>query len=219
MNDEWNQLASRYVAGDPRLIGDIYQRLDDPPALEPDLDELRIEHHPNMDAGPSFVRFEDEQWLDAAGDDDNWCFLCEYSQDSTEFDGNRDYARILKLIKDHYGKTTPETLARMVQQFYDRFLRPCIEHPRPWSKRSIHHHIERHRPDAYNMTVDAVRTITNAMHLLKDGGMCMLNTAPDGTSTRTLNATNTRLYLTLVDRQQRLINSMNRMGNVQSNML
>jgi len=46
-----------------------------------------------------------------------------------------------------------------------------------------------------------------------------LNTAPDGTSTRTLNATNTRLYLTLVDRQQRLINSMNRMGNVQSNML
>jgi len=219
MSDDWNQLASRYVAGDPRLVGDIYRRLDHQPEPElPLVDELHVEHHPSMDAGPSFARFEDEKWLDTE-EGDEWCFLCEYSQDSTEFDGNRDYPRLLKLIKDHYGKTTPETLARMVQDFYERFLRPCVEHPRPWSKRSIYHHIERHRPDAYNMTVDAVRTITNAMHLLKDGGMCMLSMAPDGTSVRTLNATNTRLYLTLVDRQQRLINSMNRMTNVQSSML
>jgi len=227
MGDDWAQVARRYVAGDPRLLGSMHRRLDGGESqveevVEPHAD-ARPEHHVGMEAdtGPAFVRFEDERWLDddRAERVDDWCFLCEYSQDSTEFDGNRDYARLLKLIKDHYGKTKPDVLSQMIQQFYNRFLRDCIERPREWSKRSIYYHVERHCPDPYNMTVDAVRTITNAMHLLKDRGMCMQSLAPDGQSVTALNASNTRLYLALVDRQQRLIGSINRMSTVQSTML
>jgi hypothetical protein len=179
---------------------------------------------PDADSGPSFCRFEEDKWLDEVEeghlqDDHSWCFLCEYSQDVADVDGNPDYARLLSLIQKNYGKTRPIALCRMIQMFYRERLMNCIEEPRDWTLASIYYHIERHRPEPITMTLDAVRTITSAIHLLKDHGMCAVSSLPDGTRQRSLHVGNTRLFLTLVDRQQKLLGALARLGHTYSKVL
>ncbi len=215
--------------GDSRLVHDILEGSSDvaaAPAARGDGGGGQIHFPDEMDSGPTFCRFDDDKWLDeveneggSGGDNGAWCFLCEYSQDSADVDSNPDYTRLLGLIQKNYGKLRPIALCRMVQDFYRQRLMNCIEEPRDWSLASIYYHIERHRPEPITMTLDAVRTITSAMHLLKDHGMCSMSTLPDGSRQRSLHVSNTRLYLTLADRQQKLLGTLTRLGHTYSQIL
>jgi hypothetical protein len=225
--EAWNRLSNlARVPGDPSLLQrtiDEHEHKRSNEEAEEGMIQDEVVEFPaaaagggaaQLPEGPTFCRFDEDNWLDEVQTaDDSWCFLCEFSQNAVQFDGNRDYGRLLTLMRDHYGKLRPKTFCEMIQTFYNNRLKGCIDEPREWSLCSIYNHIERHRPEPIAMTVDTLRTITSAMHVLRDSGMCSVSTLPDGTRQKAIHSSNTRLYLTLADRQQKLISTIARMGH------
>jgi hypothetical protein len=104
-------------------------------------------------------------------DPNNWCFMCNYSQDPYQIEQLPDYRNLLQLIDDHYGKMNIEPFCEMVQKAYNRRLRYMIDgpdHGREWTLLSIYMHVTRHLQRPYTTIMKRLRRLGDIMEVLEE---------------------------------------------------
>ena len=124
------------------------------------------------------------------------CFACVYGAKFSSDDATKKSKHIfddmVSIITNMYGRTSNETLVNMVYAFYEQEIRRYFNYP-AWSKRSIWEHIYMHTQDENVQTCEAMQTLTAAIELLRDKGLCQ-KTA-EGVQ---LDHKNTRLFMDMV---------------------
>ena len=163
---------------------------------------------PDPEANPQrYVPFEHYAWDEEGEDiaDTSWCFLCEMSPDVHAHETNVWYQRLVNIIQEHYGKCQPMVLARKVQNFYNQELREHTLEQKPWALQTIFEHIEQHAPTPLTMATQTVRVLSHCINVLKDNNMCLEDTV---TGKRSLDTTNTRLFLQLVQQRSKSVREM-----------
>jgi hypothetical protein len=136
--------------------------------------------------------------------DKRWCFLCVMRESPAALEGHPGLQRLHRIRLENYGMVSMECLAQMMQDHYNRELRPCIEPEedrRPWFKRTIVQHVEEHARDRLTDIVSNLRAVRGVVTLLKQS-IKMCNA--DDPSDVKINAANVKLLENMVKLSQRL---------------
>lgn len=144
-------------------------------------------------------------------DSDDWpdfCFLCHCTQIDDEILENPRYHKLLDLIEENYIHMDPRRMAKMVQDEYNREIRAHNEQYPVWRQQMILEHVEKHAPTPRVMAEDALRTVNNAVRVLRDCGMFVKEV---GGSRVALDPKNTIMYLRLLKERSSLVRQVQSM--------
>jgi len=104
-------------------------------------------------------------------DDPQWCFLCRVSQSKYDAADNQHLQGLLKYMDENYHLVAPKTLCSEAQIYYNTHLRPYLMEPKVWRKAIIYEHLDQHAPTNRIMHEDSLRTYSNILRVLRDGGL------------------------------------------------
>lgn len=133
-------------------------------------------------------------------DDPDFCFLCLCGPQPGSGPRAQHMRNLENLISLCYVNTSPNALAQHVQSYYNTAIRAKQKNPalqKPWRRRVIWDHIQRHRPTAQTITYETIRVMSSMMHRLSESGLCLRPIAGDGANTQRLDLNNSRLFLQL----------------------
>jgi hypothetical protein len=128
------------------------------------------------------------------------CFACTYGARMGDSKRTKTvYDDMCNIIATMYGRTSNEALVNMVHAYYTTEIQRFFNYPN-WSKRCIWQHIVMHAQDDVIQTCEAVQTMTAAIELLRESGLCQKTM-----SGPQLDQKNTRLFLDLVKTREILV--------------
>lgn len=133
-------------------------------------------------------------------DDPEFCFLCICGPQPGSGPRAQHMRNLENIISLCYVNTSPKALTDHVQSYYNKEIRPKQKNPelrKPWYRRVIWDHIQRHRPTAQTITYETIRVMSSMMHKLAESGLCLRPIAGDGVNTQRLDLNNSRLFLQL----------------------
>lgn len=139
---------------------------------------------------------EDEE----KSDDPDFCFLCVCGPQPGSGPRAQHMRNLENIISLCYVNTSPKALTNHVQSYYNKEIRPKQKNPllrKPWYRRVIWDHIQRHRPTAQTITYETIRVMSAMMNKLSESGLCLRPIAGDGANTQRLDLNNSRLFLQL----------------------
>jgi hypothetical protein len=132
-----------------------------------------------------------------------WCFMCQFREAPSSMAGHPGLLQLQTIRAENYGHVSRPALAQMIQDHYNKELRPCIqpeEDRKMWYKRTIMDHIEKHSPDRLTDTMNNLHTVRGVMRILKQN-IKMCN--PEDQNDCKINASNVKLLAEMMKLAQK----------------
>lgn len=115
--------------------------------------------------------FTNEQETDSDNSDPNWCFVCFVKENESDAHQSKNYNNLINFIEENKSKIGPRQLVNQTQYFYNRWLRPRVNGQKPWTRKMIWEHIDKHSPSNTTILLDIRRTYHEGMLRLRDNGL------------------------------------------------
>lgn len=140
---------------------------------------------------------------------DTWCFMCECGQNKEQWEKNRYYGLMVKIIDDGLQKMEPLVLCRKVQMHYNKELRWTLRRKElrdmPWTKAMIWKHITEHAATTRTMLELERINMSSMMNVLANGGIMTIDPA---TQRKSLDLKNAHAYLTLAQKRDKVMQQL-----------
>ena len=133
-------------------------------------------------------------------DDPNWCYLCTFGQTTADIESNDKHELLLRFMHEQYQQMSLYQFTKDVQDFYNMWLRSCVELPRyhrdfvprVWRRATIYEHIEKHTLNVASMYEDCSRTFREVLLTVRDNGLFLVNKR---TGQKSIDRKNLSIYL------------------------
>lgn len=140
---------------------------------------------------------------------ETWCFMCECGQNKEQWEKNRYYGLMVKIIDDGLQKMEPTVLCRKVQMHYNKELRWTLRRKElrdmPWTKAMIWKHITEHAATTRTMLELERINMSSMMNVLANGGIMTVDPA---TQRKSLDLKNAQAYLTLAQKRDKVMQQL-----------
>lgn len=169
--------SSHHMYSDADMSGDdIGQRIRDQSLITR---APKYEYEQIVDYEP--VAYTDASLWDAVNNEDklidgmiaNWnrCMLCEIDQTKEEKE-QWPALETLKATSDrNFHLMTPISLCKLLRKMYDETIRTGIDNEPPMRTQMFWEHIDKHAPTTMHNIEDSLRTFTDMIRVLRDGGI------------------------------------------------
>ncbi|MBL4888474.1 MAG: hypothetical protein JKX97_00465 [Candidatus Lindowbacteria bacterium] len=171
VSDAGSDVAPPYVPEEVKKAPDALQksidRVQDPAMVE---DDRPVYAHTEFAACTIPADAPEPDNDDDDGNNDDWCFLCEFRENEHAFAVGSDYMLgLYDLISSEYCKVSPRAFTSAVQTYYNDKLRSTMDgdmSKRVWKRRVILAHIEVHAPTKVVDTQWSLSIVRNSMRVL-----------------------------------------------------
>ena len=161
------------------------------------------------------INKEDLDWRHVyepeATDDPGYTFVAHCGQSVAERLKNKDYMKLFSIWDDNYDMVTPIQNATLVQNHYNKFIRPVNPHAKVWLKRSIYNHFAKECPSHGVMRQSWVRVLQRAFMTIANNQLHRIN---EETGLEEVDFSCLKPMTTILKELRPLLNECSRIHNV-----